>query len=171
MDMNPAKEPSPNKTETAPQQTWDRSSIQLRNALADFEYVMKVCTEASEKVRKRLSTVNAALPSFAIDAEYAALAGKAEAVTRDVVKKSSQFLSEVKSFADKRTECSICKEPLHQESNEPGPVVQISPCKHQFHFKCLQEALQGRGTPCPMCSSHIVDTAIVDLKTGGAHHP
>ncbi|KAK5698859.1 hypothetical protein LTR97_006507 [Elasticomyces elasticus] len=107
MDMNPAKEPSPNKTETAPQQTWDRSSIQLRNALADFEYVMKVCTEASEKVRKRLSTVNAALPSFAIDAEYAALAGKAEAVTRDVVKKSSQFLSEVKSFADKRTECSI----------------------------------------------------------------
>ncbi|KAK5719618.1 hypothetical protein LTR17_015332 [Elasticomyces elasticus] len=143
MDMNQAKEPSPVATQTAPQ-PWDKSSRQLQSALAEFDYEMKVCTETSEKVRKRLSARNDALPSFAIDAEYAVLAEKVEAVMHNVVKTSTELLSEVKSFADRGTECPICKDPLDEESNEPGPVVQISPCTHQFHHNCLHHDVQAR---------------------------
>ncbi|KAK5687211.1 hypothetical protein LTS10_001349 [Elasticomyces elasticus] len=163
MDTDQAKEPPPNETETAPQ-PWDKSSRQLQSALAEFEWEMKVCTETSEKVRKRLSLRNHALSSFTNNAEYAAIADKVETVMRNVVKRSTQVLNDAQSFADKGTECPICWEPLDQESNEPGPVMQINPCKHQFHYKCL-EALQQRDK-CPMCSGQVAEIVRVEFETG-----
>ncbi|KAK5719054.1 hypothetical protein LTR17_015388 [Elasticomyces elasticus] len=156
MDTDQAKEPSPNETETAPQ-SWDKSSTQLQSALAEFEYEMKVCTATSEKICKRLSLRKYALPSFANNADYAAIAERAEAVMRNVVQTSTQLLN-------KGTECPICWEPLDQESNEPGPVMQIKPCKHQFNYKCV-EALPQRDT-CPMCSGQVAEIVRVEFETG-----
>ncbi|KAK5731167.1 hypothetical protein LTR15_001106 [Elasticomyces elasticus] len=156
MDMNQAKEPSPNETDTA-LQTWDQSSIQLSNALTEFEYEMGVCTATSEKICKRLSLRKHALPSFANNADYVAIAEKAEAVMREVAMTSTRLLN-------KGTECPICWEPLNQESNEPGPVMQIERCKHQFHYKCV-EALQHRDK-CPMCSGQVADIVTMKFETG-----
>ncbi|KAK4899537.1 hypothetical protein LTR27_003270 [Elasticomyces elasticus] len=164
MDTSQAEEPSPVVTQTAPQ-TWHQDSMKLRFALADFGDEMLACTATSEKICKRLRLRNHALSNFATNAQHAALAEKVEAVTRDVVKKSTQLLSEVESFADRGTECPICTEPLDQDAHVSGPMVQISPCKHQFHDNCLHKALQCRDT-CPECRGDLAAVNEVDFETG-----
>lgn len=60
-----------------------------------------------------------------------------------------------KHFTDKEEVCMICLDQLHKQ------MAIYVPCKHVFHYNCLNQLMAGQVYTCPLCRTNF--TAALSL--------
>ena len=55
------------------------------------------------------------------------------------------------SPCDEEACCSICLSPLRKNGKSHKGKSYVTPCGHEFHFKCLQGCREFKNSGCPLC--------------------